>query len=172
MSAEIIVYGAQIITGLATLVVAFVLVFQLKQQRLVAQRELVLDINKQRQDLAIAVANNPDLSAINFRGGHDFGDLNNQSERIRFNRMFAAEMSLSNIAQEYADLLHVDPDMALKTSFALFPGRRKFYKESLIRFTLPTPFVEKVDQYIKEIEDNVGENGQDISVLDPDMRRS
>ena len=81
-------------------------------------------------------------------------------------------MSLSNIAQEYADLLHVDPDMALKTSFALFPGRRKFYKESLIRFTLPTPFVEKVDQYIKEIEDNVGENGQDISVLDPDMRRS
>ena len=25
---------------------------------------------------------------------------------------------------------------------------------------------------IKEIEDNVGENGQDISVLDPDMRRS
>ena len=172
MSAEIIVYGAQIITGLATLVVAFVLVFQLKQQRLVAQRELVLDINKQRQDLAIAVANNPDLSDINFRGGHDFGDLNNQSERIRFNRMFAAEMSLSNIGQEYADLLHVDPDMALKTSFALFPGRRKFYKESLIRFTLPTPFVEKVDQYIKEIEDNVGENGQDISVLDPDMRRS
>ena len=84
MSAEIIVYGAQIITGLATLVVAFVLVFQLKQQRLVAQRELVLDINKQRQDLAIAVANNPDLSDINFRGGHDFGDLNNQSERIRF----------------------------------------------------------------------------------------
>ena len=172
MSAEIIVYGAQIITGLATLVVAFVLVFQLKQQRLVAQRELVLDINKQRQDLAIAVANNPALSDINFRGGNDFGDLNNQSERIRFNRMFAAEMSLSNIAQEYADLLHVDPDMALKTSFALFPGRRKFYKESLIRFTLPTPFVEKVDQYIKEIEDNVGENGQDISVLDPDMRRS
>ena len=172
MSAEIIVYGAQIITGLATLVVAFVLVFQLKQHRSVAQRELVLAINQQRQDLAIAVANNPDLSDINFRGGHDFGDLNNQSERIRFNRMFAAEMSLSNIAQEYADLLHVDPDMALKTSFALFPGRRKFYKESLIRFTLPTPFVEKVDQYIKEIEDNVGENGQDISVLDPDMRRS
>tara|TARA_A100001037_G_scaffold74837_3_gene67060 strand:- start:3979 stop:4497 length:519 start_codon:yes stop_codon:yes gene_type:complete len=172
MSAEIIVYGAQIITGLATLVVAFVLVFQLKQQRSVAQRELVLAINQQRQDLAIAVANNPDLSDINFRGGHDFGDLNNQSERIRFNRMFAAEMSLSNIAQEYADLLHVDPDMALKTSFALFPGRRKFYKESLIRFTLPTPFVEKVDQYIKEIEDNVGENGQDISVLDPDVRRS
>ena len=172
MSAEIIVYGAQIITGLATLVVAFVLVFQLKQQRSVAQRELLLAIYQQRQDLAIAVANNPDLSDINFRGGHDFGDLNNQSERIRFNRMFAAEMSLSNIAQEYADLLHVDPDMALKTSFALFPGRRKFYKESLIRFTLPTPFVEKVDQYIKEIEDNVGENGQDISVLDPDMRRS
>ena len=54
MSAEIIVYGAHIITGLATLVVAFVLVLQLKQQRSVAQRELVLTINQQRQDLAIA----------------------------------------------------------------------------------------------------------------------
>ena len=172
MSLEIIVYVAQMLTAIATLAVAFVLVYQLKQQHSEAQRDLALSINQQRQDLAIAVANNPDLSDINFRGGHDFGDLNNQSERIRFNRMFAAEMSLSNIAQEYADLLHVDPDMALKTSFALFPGRRKFYKESLIRFTLPTPFVEKVDQYIKEIEDNVGENGQDISVLDPDMRRS
>ena len=81
-------------------------------------------------------------------------------------------MSLSNIAQEYADLLHVDPDLALKTSFALFPGRRKFYKESLIRFTLPTPFVEKVDTYIKEIETNVGEDGQDLSVLDSQPKSS
>lgn len=166
MNAEIIIYGAQILTGLATLVVAFVLTHQLKQQRSEAQRELVLAINQQRQDLHVAVANNPELSDINYRGGHDFGDLNNQSERIRFNRIFAAELSLSNIAQEYSDLLHVDPDIALKTNFALFPGRRKFYKESLIRFTLPTAFVEKVDDYIKEIEDNVGEDGQDITVLD------
>jgi hypothetical protein len=118
------------------------------------------------------VATNTDLSDINFRGGHDFADLNNQSERIRFNRLFAAEMSLSNIAQEYADLLQVDPDLALKTSFALFPGRRKFYKESLIRFTLPVEFIEKVDEYIKEIENNVGEDGQDLSVLDPEVRNS
>ena len=168
MDVELIAYGAQIMTGLATLIVAFVLVYQLKQQYSESQRQLVLSINQQRQDLAVAVANNPELSDINFRGGHDFADLNNQSERIRFNRIFAAEMSLSNIAQEYADLLNVDPDAALKTSLALFPGRRKFYKESLILFTLPAPFIEKVDGYIKEIEENVGENGQDISALSTD----
>ena len=168
MDVELIAYGAQIMTGLATLIVAFVLVYQLKQQYSESQRQLVLSINQQRQDLAVAVANNPELSDINFRGGHDFADLNNQSERIRFNRIFAAEMSLSNIAQEYADLLNVDPDAALKTSLALFPGRRKFYKESLIRFTLPASFIEKVDGYIKEIEENVGENGQDISALSTD----
>ena len=126
MNPDVIVYVAQILTGVATLIVAFVLLYQLKLQHSVAQRDLVLTINQQRQDLALAVANNPELSDINYRGGHDFGDLNNQSERIRFNRIFAAEMSLSNIAQEYSDLLHVDPDLALKTSFALFPGRRKF----------------------------------------------
>jgi hypothetical protein len=77
-------------------------------------------------------------------------------------------MNLSNIAQEYSDLLHVDPDQQLRTNFALFPGRRKFYKEGIIRFTLPAPFVAKVDRYIREIELKVGEDGQDLSVLDPD----
>ena len=172
MNPDVIVYVAQILTGVATLIVAFVLLYQLKLQHSVAQRDLVLTINQQRQDLALAVANNPELSDINYRGGHDFGDLNNQSERIRFNRIFAAEMSLSNIAQEYSDLLHVDPDLALKTSFALFPGRRKFYKEGLIRYTLPGPFVEKADAYIKEIEDNVGETGQDLSVLPQEITNS
>ncbi|SVD17310.1 uncharacterized protein METZ01_LOCUS370164, partial [marine metagenome] len=50
--------------------------------------------------------------------------------------------------------------------------RRKFYKESLIRFTLPVEFIKKVDEYIKEIENNVGEDGQDLSVLGPEVRNS
>ena len=80
MNPDVIVYVAQILTGVATLIVAFVLLYQLKLQHSVAQRDLVLTINQQRQDLALAVANNPELSDINYRGGHDFGDLNNQSE--------------------------------------------------------------------------------------------
>ena len=39
-------------------------------------------------------------------------------------------------------------------------------------FTLPAAFVEKVDSYIKEIEDNVGEDGQDITVLDTVQKTS
>ena len=58
MDVELIAYGAQIMTGLATLIVAFVLVYQLKQQYSESQRQLVLSINQQRQDLAVAVANN------------------------------------------------------------------------------------------------------------------
>ena len=81
MNPDVIVYVAQILTGVATLIVAFVLLYQLKLQHSVAQRDLVLTINQQRQDLALAVANNPELSDINYRGGHDFGDLNNQSKR-------------------------------------------------------------------------------------------
>ena len=56
MDVELIAYGAQIMTGLATLIVAFVLVYQLKQQYSESQRQLVLSINQQRQDLAVAVA--------------------------------------------------------------------------------------------------------------------
>jgi hypothetical protein len=167
MTLNMIVYVAQMLTAIATLAVAFVLVYQLRLQHSEAQRQLVLSINEQRQYLALALARDPDLSSINSRGGADYGDLN-QSERIRFNRIFQAEMNLSNIAQEYSDLLHVDPDQQLRTNFALFPGRRKFYKEGIIRFTLPAPFVAKVDRYIREIELKVGEDGQDLSVLDPD----
>ena len=66
--------------------------------------------------MAIALADNPKLSEINYRGGHDFNDLNNQEERTRFYRIFQAEMNLSNIAEQYTDLLQVDPDFALKVN--------------------------------------------------------
>ena len=115
--------------------------------------------------MAIALADNPKLSEINYRGGHDFNDLNNQEERTRFYRIFQAEMNLSNIAEQYTDLLQVDPDFALKVNLALFPGRRKFYRESMMRYTLPEEFVKKIDTFINEIEKKVGENGQDTSLL-------
>ena len=35
----------------------------------------------------------------------------------------------------------------------------------MMKYTLPEKFVEKIDEYISEIENNVGENGQDTSVL-------
>ena len=93
-----------------------------------------------------------------------------------FNRFFDRYVAQSKLLsgrtlQDGFEVLY-EADLALKTSFALFPGRRKFYKESLIRFTLPTPFVEKVDTYIKEIETNVGEDGQDLSVLDSQPKSS
>ena len=165
MDTQLIISIAQIITGIATFFVAIALVYQLRQQHKDAKRELVLAINEQRQNLAIALADNPKLSEINYRGGHDFNDLNNQEERTRFYRIFQAEMNLSNIAEQYTDLLQVDPDFALKVNLALFPGRRKFYRESMMRYTLPEEFVKKIDTFITEIEEKVGENGQDTSLL-------
>ena len=123
MDYQFIMNVAQIITGLATLLVAFVLLYQLRQQHRDAQREIVLAINEQRQSLAISLADNHELS------------------------------------------LHVDPDFALKVNLALFPGRRKFYRESIMRYTLPETFVNKIDKYITEIEEKVGEEGQDTSLL-------
>ena len=102
MTLDLIVYFAQMLTALATLAVAYVLITQVRLQHAEAQRQLVLSINEQRQHLALTLAGDPELSSINSRGGADYGDLN-QMERIRFNRIFQAEMSLSNIDQ-YAGL--------------------------------------------------------------------
>ena len=45
MDFELIMYATQMLTGLATFIVALVLIYELKQQHRDAQRELVLAIN-------------------------------------------------------------------------------------------------------------------------------
>jgi len=35
----------------------------------------------------------------------------------------------------------------------------------MMRYTLPEEFVKKIDTFITEIEEKVGENGQDTSLL-------
>ena len=64
MDTQLIISIAQIITGIATFFVAIALVYQLRQQHKDAKRELVLAINEQRQNLAIALADNPKLSDL------------------------------------------------------------------------------------------------------------
>ena len=66
MDFELIMYATQMLTGLATFIVALVLIYELKQQHRDAQRDLVLAINEQRQSLSIALANTPELSEITF----------------------------------------------------------------------------------------------------------
>ena len=55
MDFELIMYATQMLTGLATFIVALVLIYELKQQHRDAQRELVLAINEQRQSLSDAL---------------------------------------------------------------------------------------------------------------------
>ncbi|GIS31050.1 MAG: hypothetical protein Ct9H90mP2_14330 [Dehalococcoidia bacterium] len=79
-----IVIIAQIITGLATLIVALVLLYQLRQQHKDAERDLILSINSQRLSLVSMLASDKELSEIQYRGNHNFDDLRNPEERTRY----------------------------------------------------------------------------------------
>lgn len=151
---------AQIVTGTATLVVALVLVYQLRQQRKDAERDVILSINSQRLELTTSLNSDKDLSEIQYRGNHNFNDLKNQDERTRYYRQFAAEMNLHNISILYSDLIQLDAKKYLRNQLGLFPGMRKMYIESMIRHQLPKDFVTICDEIVKEIEAEVGEKGQ------------
>ena len=162
---------AQLITGTATLIVALVLVYQLRQQHKDAERDVILSINSQRLNLASILVSDEKLSELQYRGNHNFDDLKNQSERTRFYRQFSAEMNLHNISILYSHLIQLDAKKYLRNQLGLFPGMRKMYQESMIRHQLPKDFVKICDEFIDEIEAEVGEKVQISSLTRSDITR-
>ena len=163
---------AQIITGIATLTVAFVLVFQLRKQNEQlslqhrdAERDLIISIREISSSRGSAMGSNPEWQEINYRGLHDFDALENQLERVQFYSAFTHSIHLHNLQTMYSDLLEIDAENNLKNWFAVFPGTRKFYKESIIRHELPERFVKLCDDFIREIESEVGEKGQKTELV-------
>ncbi|MAU24643.1 MAG: hypothetical protein CL706_04445 [Chloroflexi bacterium] len=162
---------AQIVTSTATLIVALVLVYQLRQQRRDAERDVILSINSQRLALSTSLNSDKTLSELQYRGNHNFEDLKDQDERTRYYRQFAAEMNLHNISILYSDLIQLDAKNYLKNQLGLFPGIRKMYRESMIRHQLPTNFVKICDEIVKEIELEVGEDGQITDLTRSDIKK-
>ena len=111
------------------------------------------------------------LSELQYRGNHNFEDLKDQDERTRYYRQFAAEMNLHNISILYSDLIQLDAKNYLKNQLGLFPGMRKMYRESMIRHQLPTNFVKICDEIVKEIELEVGEDGQITDLTRSDIKK-
>ena len=162
---------AQILTGIATLIVAFVLLYQLRQQHKDAERDVILSINSQRLNLITLLSSNKELSEIRYRGNHNFKDLKNQEERTLYYRQFSAEMNLHNISILYSRLINLDAEIYLKNQLGLFPGMRKMYTESMIRHQLPKEFVKLCDEFITEIESNVGKDGQVTELTRSDIKK-
>ena len=81
METDFIVSYAQIISAVATFIVAFVLLYELKQQHKDAERDLILSINQQRLDL-ISLLSDEKMSEIQYRGNHDFDALVNQKGHV------------------------------------------------------------------------------------------
>ena len=95
---------AQIITGFATLSVAFVLVFQLRKQNEQlslqhrdAERNLIISIREIASSRGSAMGSNPEWQEINYRGLHDFDALENQLERVQFYSAFTHCIHLHNL---------------------------------------------------------------------------
>ena len=167
---------AQIITGIATLLVAFVLVFQLRKQNEQlslqhrdAERNLIVSIREIASSRGSAMGANPEWQEITYRGLHDFDSLKNQLERGKFYTAFTHQLHLHNLQTMYSDLLEIDAEKNLRNWFAVFPGTRKFYRESMIRNELPERFVKLCDALITEIESEVGEKGQITELLRSDI---
>ena len=112
---------AQIITGMATLTVATVLVFQLRKQNEQlslqhrdAERNLIVSIREIASSRGSAMGANPEWQDISYRGLHDFDSLKNQLERVQFYSAFTHQLHLHNLQTMYSDLLEIDAEKNLK----------------------------------------------------------
>jgi len=160
MDSESFIAMAQIVTGGATLIVALFLAFQLLLQHKDAQRELTLDINQKMEQFRLTIAADPAVAELWDRGRNDFDALTNQTERVQFFFLASTNMSYHALLQEFGDLMKYDTEPLLFQSLSLNPGMRKMYKESAMKYGLPTHFTEKVENVIRSVEQQVGEKGQ------------
>ena len=95
---------AQIITGMATLIVAMVLVFQLRKQneQLAIQHKdqlgnAVNQFKTRFEDITKETVTNSDLADIWIRGSKDWNNLKSDVERYRFRNHYRQYFNLSLI---------------------------------------------------------------------------
>ena len=102
---------AQIITGLATLIVALVLVFQLRKQNTQiniqnkqlelqhkdAERDFITQFDTRFSDIQKDIFTNDDMTSIWLRGSLSWENLKNDTERYRYRSLYRQLMRLSLI---------------------------------------------------------------------------
>ena len=154
---------AQIITGSATLLVALVLLFQLKQQndQLKLQhkdfaQQIKNQIGERRTSATFALLGNQKYRDMMFNARHDYKILKDRHERTIFHQWIISSLELTLMKNFYSDETGYEKSLHLKEILASSPGIREAYRISTIRQQLDVESVKILDEIVREIDKELG----------------
>ena len=153
---------AQLITGIATLLVASVLIYELRIQHNDSVRDFQFQRETQLLEITNLVLENKDFTELWIRGGEDYNNLKTDVERYQFIIYLRNYIRLAIFQGEKI------PDNANRATARFIlsePGRRYVYKSNLKHMVYHrAPSLSKIwDEVYKEI------SGEDISSVIPDI---
>ena len=131
---------AQIITGSATLIVAMVLVFQLKQQtnQLKLQhkdfaQQIKNQIDDRRTSGNYSLLANKELSEMIFNARYDYKILQDRHQKTIFHQWVITTLEFTLLKNLFSDETGYEKSLHLKEILASSPGIREAYRVSTIR---------------------------------------
>ena len=156
---------AQIITGIATLIVALVLVFQLRQQnnqlklqRMDFTQQIKNQIVERRTNTVLTQATNPEIAKIMRNGRYDYSTIDNDHKTF-FHQMLITTLELLLLKNFYSNETGYEKSLHLRELLGSSPGGRKAYRDSTIRQQMDKESVKILDEIVREIDEEVGLDG-------------
>tara|TARA_B100001029_G_scaffold102245_1_gene84172 strand:+ start:84 stop:611 length:528 start_codon:yes stop_codon:yes gene_type:complete len=154
---------AQLITGTATLIVALVLVFQLKQQNdqlKLQQKDFVQQIKNQigerRTSGNYSLLANKELSEMIFNARYDYKILQDRHQKTIFHQWVITTLEFTLLKNLFSDETGYEKSLHLKEILASSPGIREAYRVSTIRQQLDKESVKILDEIVREIDEELG----------------
>ena len=153
---------AQLITGTATLIVALVLVFQLKQQNdqlKLQQKDFVQQIKNQigerRTSGNYSLLANKELSEMIFNARYDYKILQDRHQKTIFHQWVITTLEFTLLKNLFSDETGYEKSLHLKEILASSPGIREAYRVSTIRQQLDKESVKILDEIVREIDEEL-----------------
>ena len=154
---------AQIITGSATLIVAMVLVFQLKQQtnQLKLQhkdfaQQIKNQIDDRRTSGNYSLLANKELSEMIFSARYDYKILKDRHQKTIFHQWVITTLEFTLLKNLFSDETGYEKSLHLKEILASSPGIREAYRVSTIRQQLDKESVKILDEIVRETDEELG----------------
>ena len=154
---------AQLITGTATLIVALVLVFQLKQQndQLKLQhkdfaQQIKNQIGERRTSGNYSLLANKELSEMIFNARYDYKILQDRHQKTIFHQWVITTLEFTLLKNLFSDETGYEKSLHLKEILASSPGIREAYRVSTIRQQLDKESVKILDEIVREIDEELG----------------
>ena len=157
---------AQIITGSATLIVALVLMYQLKQQndQLKLQhkdfaQQIKNQIGERRTSSTYSLLSNPEYREMIFNARYDYKILKDRHEKTIFHQWIISSLEFTIMKNFYSDETGYEKSLHLKELLASSPGIREAYRISTVRQQLDIETVKILDEIVREIDEEYGLDG-------------